>query len=118
MPARGARIGKVWWPEAVLEGSAVAISRSNRDYIKIPRERRFAQSAVRVCGDWFVDVAIPLETRRRICRRMPMSKVRDRHRRSDTLGRCARERPPRYRAKIDTTVDRLNQDTLPANMEN
>src|SRR5712692_3746594 len=96
----GARIGKVAdGPRLVREGSGVAVPLKIYDYIKIPEGTKFTVGSSGLLGDRFVNVTMP-------------------------SGQPKAYLPPNAYLrgtvqKIDTTVNRLNQDTLSsANMEN
>ncbi len=117
----GARIGKVaGGPKLVSEGG-VAVPLKIYDYIKIPEGTKFTVGSSGLLGDRFVNVAIPSEPAKAYL--PPNADVKGaRETGIDDLTRSGGALVNDLRGtvqKIDTTVDRLNQDTLsPANMEN
>jgi phospholipid/cholesterol/gamma-HCH transport system substrate-binding protein len=118
----GARIGKVaGGPKLVSEGGGVAVPLKIYDYIKIPEGTKFTVGSSGLLGDRFVNVAIPPGPQKVYL--PPNADVKGaRETGIDDLTRSGGALVNDLRGtvqKIDTTVDRLNQDTLsPANMEN
>ena len=118
----GARIGKVaGGPKLVREGDGVAVPLKIYDYIKIPEGTKFTVGSSGLLGDRFVNVAIPPGPPKAYL--PPNADVKGaRETGIDDLTRSGGALVNDLRGtvqKIDTTVDRLNQDTLsPANMEN
>jgi phospholipid/cholesterol/gamma-HCH transport system substrate-binding protein len=118
----GARIGKVaGGPKLVREGNGVAVPLKIYDYIKIPEGTKFTVGSSGLLGDRFVNVAIPAGTPKAYL--PPNADVNGaRETGIDDLTRSGGALVNDLRGtvqKIDTTVNRLNQDTLsPANMEN
>src|SRR6476646_6317332 len=118
----GARIGKVAaGPKLVREGDGVAVPLKIYDYIKIPEGTKFTVGSSGLLGDRFVNVAIPPGPPKAYL--PPNADVKGaRETGIDDLTRSGGALVNDLRGtvqKIDTTVDRLNQDTLsPANMEN
>ena len=118
----GARIGKVaGGPKLVPEGDGVAVPLKIYDYIKIPEGTKFTVGSSGLLGDRFVNVAIPPGPPKAYL--PPNADVKGaRETGIDDLTRSGGALVNDLRGtvqKIDTTVDRLNQDTLsPANMEN
>jgi len=118
----GARIGKVaGGPKLVREGGGVAVPLKIYDYIKIPEGTKFTVGSSGLLGDRFVNVAIPSGPQKAYL--PPNADVEGaRETGIDDLTRSGGALVNDLRGtvqKIDTTVDRLNQDTLsPANMEN
>ena len=118
----GARIGKVaGGPKLLREGDGVAVPLKIYDYIKIPEGTKFTVGSSGLLGDRFVNVAIPPGPPKAYL--PPNADVKGaRETGIDDLTRSGGALVNDLRGtvqKIDTTVDRLNQDTLsPANMEN
>ena len=118
----GARIGKVAGaPKLVREGGGVAVPLKIYDYIKIPEGTKFTVGSSGLLGDRFVNVTIPPGPQKAYL--PPNADVNGaRETGIDDLTRSGGALVNDLRGtvqKIDTTVDRLNQDTLsPANMEN
>ncbi len=118
----GARIGKVaGGPKLVREGGGVAVPLKIYDYIKIPEGTKFTVGSSGLLGDRFVNVTIPPGPPTAYL--LPNAYVNGaRETGIDDLTRTGGALVNDLRGtvqKIDTTVDRLNQDTLsPANMEN
>ena len=118
----GARIGKVAdGPKLVREGGGVAVPLKIYDYIKIPEGAKFTVGSSGLLGDRFVNVAIPSGPQKAYL--SPNADVKGaRETGIDDLTRSGGALVNDLRGtvqKIDTTVNRLNQDTLsPANMEN
>ena len=118
----GARIGKVaGGPKLLREGGGVAVPLKIYDYIKIPEGTKFTVGSSGLLGDRFVNVAIPPGPPKAYL--PPNADVKGaRETGIDDLTRSGGALVNDLRGtvqKIDTTVNRLNQDTLsPANMEN
>jgi phospholipid/cholesterol/gamma-HCH transport system substrate-binding protein len=118
----GARIGKVaGGPKLVREGGGVAVPLKIYDYIKIPEGTKFTVGSSGLLGDRFVNVTIPLGPQKAYL--PPNADVNGaRETGIDDLTRSGGALVNDLRGtvqKIDTTLNRLNQDTLsPANMEN
>src|SRR5213596_1574064 len=118
----GARIGKVAdGPKVVREGGGVAVPLKIYDYLKIPEGAKFTVGSSGLLGDRFVNVAIPPGPQKAYL--PPNADVNGaRETGIDDLTRSGGALVTDLRGtvqKIDTTVNRLNQDTLsPANMEN
>jgi phospholipid/cholesterol/gamma-HCH transport system substrate-binding protein len=118
----GARIGKVaGGPKLLREGEGVAVPLKIYDYIKIPQEAKFTVGSSGLLGDRFVNVAIPPGPQKAYL--PPNADIKGaRESGIDDLTRSGGALVNDLRGtvqKIDTTVNRLNQDTLsPANMEN
>src|SRR5437867_3884863 len=118
----GARIGKVaGGPKLVREGGGVAVPLKIYDYIKIPEGTKFTVGSSGLLGDRFVSVTIPPGPPKAYL--PPNAHVNGaRETGIDDLTRSGGALVYDRRGtvqQIDTTVDRLNQDTLsPANMEN
>src|SRR5437870_10499847 len=118
----GARIGKVaGGPKLVREGGGVAVPLKIYDYIKIPDGTKFTVGSSGLLGDRFVNVTIPSGPPKAYL--PPNADVNGaRETGIDDLTRSGGALVNDLRGtvqKIDTTVNRLNQDTLsPANMEN
>jgi len=118
----GARIGKVaGGPKLIREGGGVAVPLKIYDYIKIPEGTKFTVGSSGLLGDRFVNVTIPPGPPTAYL--LPNAYVNGaRETGIDDLTRTGGALVNDLRGtvqKIDTTVDRLNQDTLsPANMEN
>ena len=118
----GARIGKVaGGPKLLREGGGVAVPLKIYDYIKIPEGTKFTVGSSGLLGDRLVNVTIPPEPPKAYL--PPNADVKGaRETGIDDLTRSGGALVNDLRGtvqKIDTTVNRLNQDTLsPANMEN
>src|SRR5216110_2026513 len=118
----GSRIGKVaGGPKLVREGGSVAVALKIYDYIKIPQGTKFTVGSSGLLGDRFVNVAIPPGPQKAYL--APNADVNGaRETGIDDLTRSGGALVSDLRGtvqKIDTTVNRLNQDTLSqANMEN
>jgi phospholipid/cholesterol/gamma-HCH transport system substrate-binding protein len=118
----GARIGKVAdGPRLVREGGGVAVPLKIYDYIKVPQGSKFTVGSSGLLGDRFVNVTIPAgEPKAYLPPNAYISGARETG--IDDLTRTGGALVNDLRGavqKIDTTVDRLNQDTLSsANMEN
>ena len=118
----GARIGKVADPpRLVREGSGVAVPLKIYDYIKIPEGTKFTVGSSGLLGDRFVNVTIPPGLPKAY---LPPNAYVDGARETgiDDLTREGGALVNDLRGtvqKVDTTVARLNQDTLSSeNMEN
>ena len=118
----GARIGKVsGGPRLVREGDGVAVPLKIYDYVKVPEGTKFSVGSSGLLGDRFVNVTIPPGP---VKAYLPPNAYVNGARETgiDDLTRSGGALVNDLRGtvqKIDTTVDRLNQDTLsPANMEN
>ena len=118
----GARIGKVsGGPRLVPEGDGVAVPLKIYDYVKVPEGTKFSVGSSGLLGDRFVNVTIPPGP---VKAYLPPNAYVNGARETgiDDLTRSGGALVNDLRGtvqKIDTTVDRLNQDTLsPANMEN
>jgi len=118
----GARIGKVaGGPRLVREGDGVAVPLKIYDYVKLPEATKFSVGSSGLLGDRFVVVTPPSGPAKAY---LPPNAYIDGTRESgiDDLTREGGALVSDLRGtvqKIDTTVDRLNQDTLSsANMEN
>src|SRR5205814_5818998 len=118
----GARIGKVADPpRLVREGDSVAVPLKIYDYIKIPEGTKFTVGSSGLLGDRFVNVIIPSgQPKAYLPPNAYVSGARE-----TGIGDLTREGGALVTdlrgtvQKIDTTVDRLNQDTLSrANMQN
>jgi phospholipid/cholesterol/gamma-HCH transport system substrate-binding protein len=118
----GARIGKVaGGPKLLSEGGGVAVPLKIYEYIKIPEGTKFTVGSSGLLGDRFVNVAVPAGPPKAYL--PPNADVKGaRETGIDDLTRSGGALVNDLRGtvqKIDTTVDRLNQDTLsPANMQN
>ena len=118
----GARIGKVaGGPRLVHEGSGVAVPLKIYDYIKIPEGTKFAVGSSGLLGDRFVNVTMPSgQPKAYLAPNAYVSGARETG--IDDLTREGGALVNDLRGtvqKIDTTVSRLNQDTLSsANMDN
>jgi len=118
----GARIGKVAdGPRLVREGSGVAVPLKIYDYIKIPEGTKFTVGSSGLLGDRFVNVTMPPgQPKAYLAPNAYVSGARETG--IDDLTREGGALVNDLRGtvqKIDTTVNRLNQDTLSsANMEN
>src|SRR5213596_1346265 len=118
----GARIGKVsGGPRLVREGNGVAVPLKIYDYVKIPEGSKFTVGSSGLLGDRFVSVTIPPGLPKAY---LPPNAYVDGARETgiDDLTREGGALVNDLRGtvqKIDTTMNRLNQDTLSsANMEN
>src|SRR5436189_2610449 len=118
----GARIGKVaGGPKLLKEGDSVAVPLKIYDYIKIPEGTKFTVGSSGLLGDRFVNVIIPSgQPKAYLPPNADVSGARE-----TGIGDLTREGGALVNdlrgtvQKIDTTVNRLNQDTLSsANMEN
>ncbi len=118
----GAKIGKVsGGPRMVREGQGVDVPLKIYDYIKLPEGSKFTVGSSGLLGDRFVNVVMPhgqpkafLAPNAHISGARE-SGVNDLTREGGALVNDLRGTVQ----KIDTTMDRLNQDTLSsANMEN
>jgi phospholipid/cholesterol/gamma-HCH transport system substrate-binding protein len=118
----GARIGKVsGGPRMVREGQGVDVPLKIYDYIKVPEGSKFTVGSSGLLGDRFVNVVMPPGQPKAFLR--PNTYVNgSRETGIDDLTREGGALVNDLRGtvqKIDTTVNRLNQDTLSsANMEN
>src|SRR5205809_1259652 len=118
----GARIGKVaGGPRLVGEGDGVAVPLKIYDYVKVPEGTKFSVGSSGLLGDRFVVVTPPPGQPKAY---LPKNAFIDGTRETgiDDLTREGGALVSDLRGavqKIDTTVNRLNQDTLStANMEN
>src|SRR6266487_2580711 len=118
----GARIGKVaGGPRLVREGDGVAVPLKIYDYVKVPEGTKFSVGSSGLLGDRFVVVTPPPGQAKAY---LPPNAYIDGTRETgiDDLTREGGALVTDLRGtvqKIDTTVNRLNQETLPsANMEN
>src|SRR5213595_4151748 len=118
----GARIGKVaGGPRLVREGDGVAVPLKIYDYVKVPEGTKFSVGSSGLLGDRFVNVTIPPGPPKAY---LPPNAYVNGARETgiDDLTRSGGALVNDLRGtvqKIDTTVNRLNQDTLSqANMEN
>src|SRR5256885_1984380 len=118
----GARIGKVaGGPKLLGEGSGVAVPLKIYDYIKIPEGTKFTVGSSGLLGDRFVNVTMPSgQPKAYLPPNADVSGARETG--IDDLTREGGALVNDLRGtvqKIDTTVNRLNQDTLStANMQN
>jgi phospholipid/cholesterol/gamma-HCH transport system substrate-binding protein len=118
----GARIGKVsGGPRLVREGDGVAVPLKIYDYVKIPEETKFTVGSSGLLGDRFVMVTPPTGTPKGYL--APNAYIDGtRETGIDDLTKEGGALVTDLRGtvqKIDTAVDRLNQDTLSQqNMEN
>src|SRR5256886_9215011 len=118
----GAKIGKVsGGPRMVREGQGVDVPLKIYDYIKVPEGSKFTVGSSGLLGDRFVNVVMPPgQPKAFLAPNTYISGARETG--IDDLTREGGALVKDLRGtvqKIDTTVDRLNQDTLsPANMEN
>jgi phospholipid/cholesterol/gamma-HCH transport system substrate-binding protein len=118
----GARIGKVaGGPRLAGEGSGVDVPLKIYDYIKIPEGAKFTVGSSGLLGDRFVNVAMPPgQPKAYLSPNTHISGARETG--IDDLTREGGALVNDLRGtveKIDTTVNRLNQDTLSsANMQN
>src|SRR5213592_336215 len=118
----GARIGKVaGGPRLVREGNGVAVPLKIYDYVKVPEGTKFTVGSSGLLGDRFVVVTPPPGQAKAY---LPPNAYIDGTRETgiDDLTREGGALVTDLRGtvqKIDTTVNRLNQETLSsANMEN
>ena len=118
----GARIGKVAdGPRLVREGGGVAVPLKIYDYVKVPEGSKFTVGSSGLLGDRFVNVTIPPGQPNAY---LPPNAYVDGARETgiDDLTREGGALVNDLRGtvqKVDTTVARLNQDTLSSeNMEN
>ena len=117
----GARIGKVADGPRLVEGGGIAVPLKIYDYIKIPEEAKFTVGSSGLLGDRFVNVTMPPgQPKAYLPPNASISGARETG--IDDLTREGGALVGDLRGtvqKIDTTVNRLNQDTLSsANMEN
>jgi phospholipid/cholesterol/gamma-HCH transport system substrate-binding protein len=118
----GARIGKVaGGPRLVREGGGVAVPLKIYDYVKLPDDTKFTVGSSGLLGDRFVVVTPPPGAPKGYL--LPNAYVDGtRETGIDDLTKQGGDLVNDLRGtvqKIDTTVDRLNQDTLSQqNMEN
>jgi ABC-type transporter Mla subunit MlaD len=118
----GARIGKVaGGPKLLKEGGNVAVPLKIYDYIKIPEGTKFSVGSSGLLGDRFVNVVIPSGQPKAYLQPNAFvsgareTGIADLTREGGALVTDLRGTVQ----KIDTTVTRLNEDTLSAqNMEN
>jgi phospholipid/cholesterol/gamma-HCH transport system substrate-binding protein len=118
----GARIGKVAGaPKLLREGGGVAVPLKIYDYVKIPEETKFTVGSSGLLGDRFVNVTVPSGQPKAY---LPPNAFINGARETG-IGELTQEGGALVTdlrgtvQKIDTTVTRLNQDTLsPQNMEN
>jgi virulence factor Mce-like protein len=118
----GARIGKVaGGPRLVREGAGVAVPLKIYDYVKVPEGAKFTVGSSGLLGDRFVDVRPPPGEPKAY---LPPNAYIDGTREAgiSDLTKQGGALVTDLRGtvqKIDTTMDRLNQDTLSQqNMEN
>ena len=118
----GARIGKVaGGPRLVREGAGVAVPLKIYDYVKVPEGAKFTVGSSGLLGDRFVDVRPPPGEPKAY---LPPNAYIDGTRETgiSDLTKQGGALVTDLRGtvqKIDTTMDRLNQDTLSQqNMEN
>jgi len=118
----GAKIGKVSGdPRMVREGQGVDVPLKIYDYIKVPEGSKFTVGSSGLLGDRFVNVTMPPgQPKAFLAPNTYISGARETG--IDDLTREGGALVSDLRGtvqKIDTTMDRLNQDTLSsANMEN
>ena len=118
----GAKIGKVsGGPRMVREGQGVDVPLKIYDYIKVPEGSKFTVGSSGLLGDRFVNVVMPPgQPKAFLAPNTHISGARETG--IDDLTREGGALVSDLRGtvqKIDTTVNRLNQDTLSsANMEN
>jgi phospholipid/cholesterol/gamma-HCH transport system substrate-binding protein len=118
----GAKIGKVsGGPRMVREGQGVDVPLKIYDYIKVPEGSKFTVGSSGLLGDRFVNVTMPPgQPKAFLAPNTYISGARETG--IDDLTREGGALVNDLRGtvrKIDTTVDRLNQDTLSsANMDN
>jgi len=118
----GARIGKVaGGPKLLGEGGGVAVPLKIYDYIKIPEGTKFTVGSSGLLGDRFVNVTVPSGQPKAY---LPPNAFINGARETG-IGELTQEGGALVTdlrgtvQKIDTTVTRLNQDTLsPQNLEN
>ncbi|HEX3419872.1 MAG TPA: MlaD family protein [Candidatus Udaeobacter sp.] len=118
----GARIGKVaGGPKLLGEGGGVAVPLKIYDYVKIPEGTKFTVGSSGLLGDRFVNVAVPSGQPKAY---LPPNAFINGSRETG-IGELTHEGGALVTDlrgtvhKIDTTVTRLNQETLsPQNMEN
>jgi phospholipid/cholesterol/gamma-HCH transport system substrate-binding protein len=118
----GAKIGKVsGGPRMVRDGQGVDVPLKIYDYIKIPEESKFTVGSSGLLGDRFVNVVMPSgQPKAFLAPNAYISGARE-----TGIGDLTREGGALVTdlrgtvQKIDTTVNRLNEDTLSsANMQN
>jgi phospholipid/cholesterol/gamma-HCH transport system substrate-binding protein len=118
----GARIGKVaGGPKLLGEGGGVAVPLKIYDYIKIPEGTKFTVGSTGLLGDRFVNVIMPSgQPKAYLAPNAFINGARETGMNDLTREGGALVNDLRGTVqKIDTTVTRLNQDTLSAqNMEN
>jgi phospholipid/cholesterol/gamma-HCH transport system substrate-binding protein len=118
----GAKIGKVsGGPRMVREGQGVDVPLKIYDFIKVPEGSKFTVGSSGLLGDRFVNVVMPPgQPKTFLAPNTYISGARETG--IDDLTREGGALVKDLRGtvqKIDTTLNRLNQDTLsPANMEN
>jgi phospholipid/cholesterol/gamma-HCH transport system substrate-binding protein len=117
----GARIGKVADGPRLVEGGGIAVPLKIYDYIKIPEGAKFTVGSTGLLGDRFVNVTMPPgQPKAYLPPNASISGARETG--IDDLTREGGALVGDLRGtvqKIDTTVNRLNQDTLSsANLEN
>jgi phospholipid/cholesterol/gamma-HCH transport system substrate-binding protein len=117
----GARIGKVADGPRLVEGGGIAVPLKIYDYIKIPEGAKFTVGSSGLLGDRFVNVTMPPgQPKAYLPPNASISGARETG--IDDLTREGGALVGDLRGtvqKIDTTVNRLNQDTLSAaNMKN
>ena len=117
----GARIGKVADGPRLVEGGGIAVPLKIYDYIKIPEGAKFTVGSTGLLGDRFVNVTMPPgQPKAYLPPNASISGARETG--IDDLTREGGALVGDLRGtvqKIDTTVNRLNRDTLSsANMEN
>ena len=118
----GARIGKVaGGPKLLGDGGGVAVPLKIYDYVKIPEGTKFTVGSSGLLGDRFVNVTVPSGQPKAY---LPPNAFINGARETG-IGELTQEGGALVTdlrgtvQKIDTTVTRLNQDTLsPQNMEN
>ena len=117
----GARIGKVsGGPKLVREGNGVEVPLKIYDYIKVPEGSKFSVGSSGLLGDRFVNVSMPLERKSFLAPNSYINGVREGG--LDDITREGGALVTDLRGtvkKLDTTMDRLNEELLsPANMQN
>jgi phospholipid/cholesterol/gamma-HCH transport system substrate-binding protein len=117
----GARIGKVADGPRLVEGGGIAVPLKIYDYIKIPEGAKFTVGSTGLLGDRFVNVTMPPgQPKAYLPPNASISGARETG--IDDLTREGGALVGDLRGtvqKIDTTVNRLNQDTLSStNLEN
>jgi phospholipid/cholesterol/gamma-HCH transport system substrate-binding protein len=117
----GARIGKVSDGPRLVEGGGIAVPLKIYDYIKIPEGAKFTVGSTGLLGDRFVNVTMPPgQPKAYLPPNASISGARETG--IDDLTREGGALVGDLRGtvqKIDTTVNRLNQDTLSStNLEN